>query len=242
MGGKHFTVPCTISRNGYGIDLNALADTGANGFAFIDTACAIDVAKFLNIKATRLEKPISVKGFDGRRGKAATHILILHLTLDGRRQTDIPFCILDLGNHDMILGLKWMEYFDIWLNPRSRRLIWPDDDDRLSPPSFHREIRTHRQALSPRNAQPTHQQDVKIRDQAFALEDVRRRAGAQSIPIFPGPGRGNIEKPTKHQSVGLAGEASDLDDSGYESATSVVTDTGDVTPHAGFPPPGRGNT
>src|SRR5436190_14128111 len=116
MGGNHFTVPCTISYNGFRVDSYALADTGANGFAFIDTACAIDVAKFLDIKMTRLEKPITVKGFDGKHGKAVTHILILHLSIDGCRQTNIPFCILDLGNHDIILGLKWMEYFDIWLN------------------------------------------------------------------------------------------------------------------------------
>ena len=83
MGGNHFTVPCTISYNGFGVDSYALTDTGANGFAFIDTACAIDVAKFLDIKTTRLEKPITVKGFDGKCGKAVTHILILHLSIDG---------------------------------------------------------------------------------------------------------------------------------------------------------------
>jgi hypothetical protein len=58
MGGKHFTVLCTVSRNGYGVNTTALIDTGANGFAFINTACAIDVAKFLNVKATLLEKPV----------------------------------------------------------------------------------------------------------------------------------------------------------------------------------------
>ena len=84
MGGKHFTVPCTISRNGYGIDLDALIDTGANGFAFIDTTCAIDTARFLNVKTTRLERPIAIKGFDGRQGKVVTHILILHLSINGR--------------------------------------------------------------------------------------------------------------------------------------------------------------
>jgi hypothetical protein len=106
MGGRHFTIPCTISHNGYGIDLYALADTGANGFAFIDTACAIDTAKFLNIKATELKEPIAVKGFDGKQGYAVTYFLTLHLSIDGQRQTNIPFCILDLGNHDIILGLK----------------------------------------------------------------------------------------------------------------------------------------
>jgi len=66
MGGKHFTIPYTISHNGYGIDLHALTDTRANRFAFIDTACAINTAKFLNLKATPLKEPIAVKGFNGK--------------------------------------------------------------------------------------------------------------------------------------------------------------------------------
>jgi hypothetical protein len=93
-------------HNGYRIDLYALADTGANGFAFIDTACAIDTAKFLDIKATQLKEPIAVKGFNSKRGHTVTYILTLHLSIDGRQQTNIPFCILDLGNHNIILGLK----------------------------------------------------------------------------------------------------------------------------------------
>ena len=51
MGGRHFTLPCTVSKNGFGVPLTALADSGANGFAFINTACAIDIAKFFNLKA-----------------------------------------------------------------------------------------------------------------------------------------------------------------------------------------------
>jgi hypothetical protein len=53
-------------HNGYRINLHALADTGANGFAFINTACAINTAKFLNIKATELKEPIAVKGFNSK--------------------------------------------------------------------------------------------------------------------------------------------------------------------------------
>jgi hypothetical protein len=33
-------------------------------------------------------------------------MLTLHLLLDGQRQKDILFMILDLGNYDVILGLK----------------------------------------------------------------------------------------------------------------------------------------
>ena len=37
MGGSPLTVPCTLAKNGIGIDLDILADTRANGFAFINT-------------------------------------------------------------------------------------------------------------------------------------------------------------------------------------------------------------
>jgi hypothetical protein len=41
----------TIAHNKYTVKLNALANSGANGFVFINTLCAIDIAKFLNVKA-----------------------------------------------------------------------------------------------------------------------------------------------------------------------------------------------
>jgi len=47
-----------VSQNGYGVNLTALINTRANGFTFINTAYIIDVAKFLNVKATLLEKPV----------------------------------------------------------------------------------------------------------------------------------------------------------------------------------------
>jgi hypothetical protein len=69
------TVLCTITHNKYVVKLNALASSGANGFVFIDTFCAIDIAKFLNVKTQRLPRPINVKGYDGKAGSAITHIL-----------------------------------------------------------------------------------------------------------------------------------------------------------------------
>ena len=82
IDGNHFIVPCTILCSRYKIDLDTLANTRANGFAFINTICAIDIAKFLNIKATWLEKSITIKGFDRKHGKVVIYILILYLSLD----------------------------------------------------------------------------------------------------------------------------------------------------------------
>jgi len=65
MGRKHFTVLYTVSQNGYRVNITALINTGANGFAFINTTYTNNVAKFLNVNATQLEKPVQVKGYNG---------------------------------------------------------------------------------------------------------------------------------------------------------------------------------
>jgi hypothetical protein len=106
MGGRHFTILCTILHNGYKINLHALANTRANRFTFIDTACAINTAKFLNIKAIELKEPIAIKGFDSKQGYIVTYFLTLHLSINKQQQTNISFCILDLRNYDIILRLK----------------------------------------------------------------------------------------------------------------------------------------
>jgi transposase InsO family protein len=133
----------------------------------------------LGIKAKLFPTPIQVKGYDGKKGSPATHYLLLNLTIDGRRQQEIPFCILDLGNHDVILGLKWLAYYDIWLNPRDRKLIWPEDNSRLSATPFQKEIHIPREVLEKQRIIPRHQYDVQKRDRAFEKEDSRRAAGRQ---------------------------------------------------------------
>jgi hypothetical protein len=68
-------VPYTIAHNRYTVKLNALADSKANGFVFINTLYVINIAKFLNVKAQRLPRPINIKGYDRKAGSAITHIL-----------------------------------------------------------------------------------------------------------------------------------------------------------------------
>ena len=58
MGGKYFMVLYIVFQNRYRVNTTALINTKVNSFIFINTAYVIDIAKFLNIKATQLEKPI----------------------------------------------------------------------------------------------------------------------------------------------------------------------------------------
>jgi hypothetical protein len=83
MGGKHFTVPCNLSFNGYLVNASSLIDSGANGFAFIDTLLVTDIVTFFKLKFQRLPRPLGVKGYNGKLRKSITHILRLHFTIDG---------------------------------------------------------------------------------------------------------------------------------------------------------------
>ena len=104
MGGKHLTTLCKLSKNGYSVTTSTLIDSGANGFVFIDTLCAVDLAKFFGLRTERLPHEVPVRGYDGIAGDPITHFLRLHLTVDGRRQYNIPLLILNLGSYDLILG------------------------------------------------------------------------------------------------------------------------------------------
>jgi hypothetical protein len=177
MGGKSFTVPCTLSRNGCGVTTTALADTGANAFALLDTKCARKVSEFLNTSLETLERPVPVKGYNGQMGEPITSALRIHLRINGRRLYNMPFLVTDLGHHDVILGREWLAYLDLWLDVRNRQLIWPAT---MPPtPSFVKEITVDIRTLLQPTIDPNHQADANRRDQAFG--DAIRRG---KIPIL----------------------------------------------------------
>jgi predicted aspartyl protease len=181
MGGKHFTVPCTLSRHGYGVKSSALVDTGANGFAFINRSFATELSKFLDIQPVQIPNTLSIQGYDGKQATTVSHALILHLTIDKRRQTSIPFYILDIGTHDIILGLKWMDYFNLWLNPRQKRIIWPEKENKIAPPPLYREIIAERRSITPQVIHTTYAQDLN--DSLRKMEQELR--GVTKAPTQP---------------------------------------------------------
>jgi hypothetical protein len=113
MGGKSFTIPCTLSCNRYRVKTTALANSRANAFTLLDTKCAKKISKFLNTPFEKLERTVPIKGYNGRMGKPIESILWIHLRINGRRQYNVPFLVIDLGHHDVILGRKWLAYLDL---------------------------------------------------------------------------------------------------------------------------------
>jgi Reverse transcriptase (RNA-dependent DNA polymerase)/RNase H-like domain found in reverse transcriptase/Retroviral aspartyl protease len=186
MGGQHLTIACMLSTNGTSVASRALIDSGANGFIFVNTLFAIDLVRSFNITAARLPSPIQVKGYNGKPGKPVTHYIRLHLTVDQRRQYNVPLLILDLGSHDIIIGRKWLAYFDVLPDCRRRCLVWPAK----LPPSYSvaKEIRWNRQDLIPALKVLSHQEDADRRDRAFATDQETDSGyeSAEVAPICPG--------------------------------------------------------
>jgi len=132
LSGNHFVVLSHVSRNGLSVELKVLVNSGANGSVFINTSCARDVAKYFQTSVVPLNSDCRIWGYDGQTEEQITHAIILHLAVDGCRQADVPMLIANLGHHDMILGRKWCEEQDVWLDVRNRCLIWPDQHPELN--------------------------------------------------------------------------------------------------------------
>jgi predicted aspartyl protease len=118
LGGASLTTPCTLSKNGYDVTSNALIDSGANGFIFVNTRLAVELSKYLDVRIKKLAHSIPITGYNGEAGNPISYMLRLNITVDGRRQYNAPLLVLDLGGHDIILGRKWLAYFNILVDAR----------------------------------------------------------------------------------------------------------------------------
>ena len=115
-----------IAYNEISIPLTTLANTGANGYLFIHTKRAIELTKFFGIPTHQLKTSIGIKRYYGQVGAAITHAIVCHLLIGRRCFLNQPFLIADLGQHDLIIGRKWFDRHDVWLDVRNWRLVWPE--------------------------------------------------------------------------------------------------------------------
>ena len=171
LGGQGFHVDSQLAYNGLSFTVNTLADTGANGYLFIDTKKAIELARFYNIPTEPLKQPAKTRGFSGSDGPRITHAIKLHLIVGGRRFLNQTFLILNLGQHEAIIGRRWFAEHDVWLDVRNRRLIWPyeqtlKDELEASQPEI-----LPKQILQRPRPRLEHQKDADRRDQKMNQED-----------------------------------------------------------------------
>jgi hypothetical protein len=70
-----------------------------------------------------LEREYAVTGFDGKQSVPLTHVIILTMTTDNRIIRQMPFLVLDLGRHDIILGRMWLVKHCVLVDCAGKQLI-----------------------------------------------------------------------------------------------------------------------
>ena len=120
MAGDSFTIPCMLYKDGIAIQVNALGDTGASGYIFLNSSFASDLCCVFRMKPKQLPHLIYPKGFDGKQGSPISQYLSFTIEIDNRRIFNLPMLIVELGSNDMIIGRNFFEYFRVLINVYQR--------------------------------------------------------------------------------------------------------------------------
>ena len=122
---KALVVTCSLGKMNE-IKTTSLLDTGTTDIAFIDLTMARQVCDVLQISFIQLAKPKPIREFDGKLASPITHAIYPMLTVQGHTELLVPFLIIKLGQHPLILGKPWMQKYSIILDISYDKLIfWP---------------------------------------------------------------------------------------------------------------------
>jgi hypothetical protein len=88
--------------------MKSLADSGANGYIFIDTQQAIEAAQFFGIPVLLLTTQYKTRGFNSKAGTPISHVIILHLWVKGQHFLKVPMLITNLRQYNMIIRKNWL--------------------------------------------------------------------------------------------------------------------------------------
>jgi predicted aspartyl protease len=194
-GKDSFTLACTLRKAGIDVQVQALCDTGASGYVYIDSRFASDLCRTFGLKLQQLPHPILPTGYSGQKGSLITYYLIFIIEIDGRQIYNLPMLVTRLGSHDMIIGKEFLYDLRVLIDVFNRRLCWPKEF--IPNPTYSRTLTTFtREAIRPaQNVNQRAQQDMFRRDMAIARDDKRRRDGVQIKVLthelakaLPGPG------------------------------------------------------
>jgi predicted aspartyl protease len=178
LGGVPLTGRFTLAYNGLCVTVpEALIDTGANGFIFINHQLANQLVKRLGAEVRGID-PHPVGGFEGRVTQRLTQKVRAHIRVQGVGFND-QWMLVARMKQPMIVGRKWLDYHDIWVDCRRRRL--------LPPPTMPRTFLTREICVDETKAvvDPNAEADVQKREKAMAEEDARRRNGRTNASIIP---------------------------------------------------------
>jgi len=120
MEGKH-VILCNVSFGDKTIASHALIDCGATGVAFVDE----DFARHHQLPLTPLKYPRALEVIDGRPISSGdiTHTANTTLSIHEHRE-QIPMFVTKLGHYPIVLGIPWMELYDVAIRFSSHTLTF----------------------------------------------------------------------------------------------------------------------
>ena len=121
---RSLVISCTLSFNDNRHRLEALIDTDATDYAFINKEIAQLVCNMLNMKLVFLLKSKSLTEFDDRHASSIIHVIYFKLTINLHFELTASLLIIDLNNHPIILEKSWMNRHEIILNMTYDKLIF----------------------------------------------------------------------------------------------------------------------
>jgi hypothetical protein len=160
-----------VVYNGLSLTANALVDTGANGYIFVNRSFADKIKKFLPVEVLKDPIPVPVGGYKGSIDQEIEEGIKTHLRIQGRFIRDQMLVVVDM-NHELILGRKFMDYYDLLVDTRRRRLLFPDE---MPPGLPATDIRMDDAGTLLKH--PSYDADVRRREVLMSREDKRRRDG-----------------------------------------------------------------
>jgi hypothetical protein len=191
--GRQFTHPAKILVNGLDIPVTALLDTGASTHLVVNITTADRVRQQLKGRVVKLEKPVTIRDFRGKLQDPIIQKRVADFSIEDRVFPDQEFLITDM-QHDLIIGLEWLERFTVGLDPRARKLLWPPVQPALPNHSvpIHVVRTTRRSSIPfPADEDPEHIDLVRARlpSEILHLEGFFSKKQAHRLPNFRGDGK-----------------------------------------------------
>ena len=120
-------VACTLSSGNKKLVVNVLLNTGCTGYALVNRGIARVLYNRLDIEPQPFLKTKTITAFNDQPAEQITYGVYPCLEVAGYRELTSPLLITNLGKHNMILGLPWMEAHGVVLDLHQRRLLFKEN-------------------------------------------------------------------------------------------------------------------
>jgi hypothetical protein len=106
IAGNSFTLACTLrtDSNGIAVQVEALSDTRASSYVFINLEFITDLCRSLGVKPKQLPYTIYPKGFNSQKGSPISQYFSLNIEINSYRIPYIPMLIVELDSHNIIIS------------------------------------------------------------------------------------------------------------------------------------------